>query len=59
MSEANASGNPNVSGLPPYSEQTTKKLVTKSIATGSNIKKIDKEKELRKIKGIVKDIKNK
>lgn len=46
----------NTSGLPPYTEQDTKKLISPTIAT-SNIRRIDKEKELRKIKSIARNIK--
>jgi hypothetical protein len=46
----------NTSGLPPYNEQDTKKLISPTIAT-SNIRRIDKEKELRKIKSIARNIK--
>jgi hypothetical protein len=42
----------NTTGLPPYNEQDTKKLISPTIAT-TNIKRIDKEKELKKLKSIL------
>lgn len=42
----------NTSGLPSYTEQDTKKLIAETIPT-SNIRRIDKEKELKKIKSIL------
>lgn len=48
--------NPNTSGLPSYTEQDTKKLIAETIPT-SNIRRIDKEKELKKIKSIARNIK--
>ena len=42
----------NTTGLPSYTEQDTKKLIAETIPT-SNIRRIDKEKELKKIKSIL------
>jgi hypothetical protein len=42
----------NTTGLPSYTEQDTKKLIAETIAT-SNIKKMEREKELKKIKSIL------
>jgi hypothetical protein len=41
----------NTSNLPSYTEQDTKELISPTIAI-SNIRKIDKEKELKKIKSL-------
>jgi hypothetical protein len=43
-------GNPNTSGLPPYQEQKTKKLVSKSIADSMKVLKEKNKKEQDKLK---------
>jgi hypothetical protein len=43
--------NPDTSGLPPYNEQRTKKLISPTIAI-ANVRKIDIEKEAKKIKSL-------
>ena len=42
--------NPNTSGLPPYTEQKTKKLVSKSIADSMKVLKEKNKKEQDKLK---------
>lgn len=43
----------NTSGLPPYTEQITKKPISKSIATIEEIKLIDKAKQEKRLKSIM------